>query len=142
MLSYTHHLTVPQSAIDANGHVNNVMYVQWMQEAAIAHSDAVGGTEATRKLGEKGATWVVRRHEIEYRRPAMLGDQIEVRTWIIDCRRVSSRRGYEFHRPSDGVLLERGQTDWVLLDLATLHPLQIPDEIQHLYNPPESPATG
>jgi acyl-CoA thioesterase FadM len=64
-----------------------------------------------------------------------------VHTRVLDCRRVSSRRGYEFRRPADDTLLARGQTDWVLIDLATLHPLQIPEEIQHLYNPPE-PSAG
>ena len=82
------------------------------------------------------ATWVVRSHEIQYRLPAFLGDILHVRTWIADCRLVSSRRRYEFIRPSDEALLARGQTDWVLLDLTTLHPIPIPQEIQNLYNPP------
>ncbi len=94
-LSYTYQFEVPASAIDTNGHVNNVAYVQWMQDAAIAHSDAVGGTAATRAMN---ATWVVRRHTIEYRRPAFAGDKIDVRTWVTDCRMVSSRRKYEFIR--------------------------------------------
>jgi acyl-CoA thioester hydrolase len=136
-LSHIYQLTVPASAIDENGHANNVAFVQWMQEAAIAHADAVGCTAATRALN---ATWVVRSHEIQYRLPALLGDVLHVRTWIVDCRMVSSRRKYEFIRPADQALLARGQTDWVLIDLATLRPLQIPIEIQNLYNPPQATA--
>ena len=44
--TYRHEFTVPESAVDQNGHVNNVVYVQWMQDVAVLHSDAVGGTRA------------------------------------------------------------------------------------------------
>ncbi len=134
-LAYTHHLQVPASAIDENGHVNNVEFIRWMQDAAVAHSDAVGGTAATRA---HDAMWVVRKHEIEYRRQAFVGDLIEVRTWIADCRHVSSRRKYEFFRPADGALLARGMTDWVLLDAKTFAPMAIPEDIQRLYLPGDS----
>jgi acyl-CoA thioester hydrolase len=132
-LTHTLHLTVPPSAIDANGHVNNVAFVHWMQLAAIAHADAVGCTAATKA---HNALWVVRKHTIEYRLPAFLDDQLEIRTWIADCRLVSSRRNYEFLRTSDHALLAKGQTDWVLLDATTLQPTPIPEHIQHLYLPP------
>ena len=134
MLTHTHHLTVPASAIDLNGHVNNVAFVQWMQDAAVAHSDAVGCTQATIALG---ALWVARRHEVEYRLPAFLGDVLEIKTWILDCRLVSSRRKYEFYRPKDNALLARGQTDWVLIDGKTHRPIAIPQSIQSLYLPPD-----
>lgn len=134
-LNYVHRLVVPEGAIDENGHVNNVVFVQWMQDAAIAHSEAVGLTAV---MGRLGATWVARRHTIEYRREAFLGDAIEVRTAIVDCRRVSSRRQYEFVRTSDGVVLAKGETDWVLIDVAKFAPMQIPEEIQHLFHPPDA----
>ena len=131
-LSYTHHVQVPPSAIDVNGHVNNVEFIRWMQDAAVAHADAVGCSELSRVCN---AIWVVRRHEIEYRRQAFVGDNLEVRTWIADCRHVSSRRQYEFFRPSDNVLLAKGMTDWVLLDAATFAPKPIPKEMQELFQP-------
>ena len=127
---YTHHLIVPASVIDDNGHVNNVAYVQWMQDAAVAHSEAVGGIRATMAIG---ATWVVRRHSIEYRRPAFAGDAIEIKTWVHDYRRVASLRKYEFVRTKDKTLLAIGETDWVFLDTTTLRPKAIPAEIQQLY---------
>jgi acyl-CoA thioester hydrolase len=68
---------IPANAIDGNGHVNNVMYVQWMQDAAIRHFDALGGT---RLMSEANATWLVRSHKIEYLQPAFAGEKIEVRT--------------------------------------------------------------
>jgi acyl-CoA thioester hydrolase len=121
---------VGASAIDANGHANNVEFVRWMQEAAVAHADAVGCTAATLAAG---ATWVVRSHQIEYARPAMKGDRIEVRTWVENVRRAFSLRKYEFVRPSDGVTLARGQTDWVFIDAATARPRSIPDTIAGMF---------
>jgi acyl-CoA thioester hydrolase len=115
--------------------VNNVAFVQWMQDAAVAHSDAVGCTAATAAMN---ALWVVRSHEIQYRKQTFLGDQLEVKTWVADCRMVSSRRKYEFYRVTDDppTLLARGQTDWVLLDAGTFHPVKIPAHIQLLFDPP------
>jgi acyl-CoA thioester hydrolase len=127
---HRYELKVPESAIDANRHVNNVEYVRWMQEAAVAHSDAVGCTAATQAAG---ATWVVRTHRIEYRRPALTGDHLEVRTWIADYRKVVSLRKYEFHRLGDGTLLAQGETDWVFVDLVTGRPKRIPPEIERLF---------
>src|SRR5882724_1232583 len=88
---FIHILHVPESAIDANGHVNNVEFVRWMQETAIAHADAAGCTAATR---EAGATWVVRSHQIQFSRPAFGGDIIHVRTWVANFRRAFSTRKY------------------------------------------------
>lgn len=127
---YVHPVIVGASAIDANGHANNVEFVRWMQEAAVAHADAVGCTAATLAAG---ATWVVRSHQIEYARPAMEGDRIEVRTWVENVRRAFSLRKYEFVRPSDGVTLARGQTDWVFIDAATARPRTIPDAIAGMF---------
>ena len=53
---YSYEFTVPETAVDQNGHVNNVMYVQWMQDAAVRHYEAMGGTQPTQAIG---ATWVV-----------------------------------------------------------------------------------
>lgn len=100
---------VDPSLIDANGHVNNVEYVRWMQEAAVSHADARGLTDATR---DAGATWVVRSHRVEYLRPSVAGDRVKVLTWVADFRRAFSLRRYRFVREGDGVLLARGETDW------------------------------
>jgi len=64
-------------------------------------------------LREIGGTWVARSHHIEYLRPAFAGDEIEARTWIADLRRVRAQRRYEFMRQSDGVIIAKGETDWV-----------------------------
>src|SRR5512137_2739528 len=107
---YAFAFSVPQEAIDENGHVNNVYYVQWMQDAAVRHYEFIGGVLPMQALG---ATWVVRSHHIEYLAPAFAGDEIEIRTWVVNVRRVRSLRRYEFVRRSDGRLLSKGETDWV-----------------------------
>jgi acyl-CoA thioester hydrolase len=121
---------VPPDAIDANGHVNNVEYVRWMQEAAVRHFVSAGG-EAL--MAAANATWVVRSHHVEYLRPALAGDRIRVRTWVHDFRRVRSLRKYEFSRATDGTPLARGETEWVFVDTSTGRPKSVPAELQALF---------
>src|SRR5215510_7268231 len=116
---YSKTFLIPGSAIDENGHVNNVAYVQWMQEIAVEHYSSLGGIDAQ---GPE-ATWVVREYRIEYLLPAFEGEEIQVRTWVENIRRVRSMRKYEFIRKSDGKVLVNGETDWVFVDLKTGKPL-------------------
>ncbi len=119
-------ITVPAQVIDENGHVNNVAYVQWMQDAAVKHFEALGGAPL---MEQAGATWVVRSHKIEYLGPAFAGEEIEIRTWVANARRVRSLRRYEFVRPADGKVLVRGETEWVFVDARDGHPIAMPDNI-------------
>lgn len=123
---FRHRFTVPASAVDQNGHVNNVVYIQWMQDVATMHFNAVGGTNL---MQQAGATWVVRSHNIEYLSPLFAGEDVTVLTWVVNFRRVRSLRRYRFLRTGDGVLLARGETDWVFVDTASGRPCKIPDEI-------------
>jgi acyl-CoA thioester hydrolase len=127
---YTYEFTIPESALDENGHVNNVQYVQWMQDAAVRHYESLGGVPPTQDLG---ATWVVRSHNIEYLRPAFAGDRIEVRTWVVDIRRVRSLRRYRFTRLSDSKVLVKGETDWVFVDAKTGAPVAVPEVIIRIF---------
>jgi len=127
---YSYEFTVPTDALDENGHVNNVRFVQWMQEAAVRHYESLGGIPLTQAIG---ATWVVRSHNIEYLRPAFAGDRIEVRTWVVNIRRVRSLRRYRFLRVTDGKLLVKGETDWVFVDASTGAPRLVPEEIIKIF---------
>jgi acyl-CoA thioester hydrolase len=127
MRLYTLSVQASERDIDANGHVNNIVYVQWMQDVAIAHSDAVGCSAATTAAG---CTWVARSHHIEYLRPAYAGDCILVQTWLVDAtRKSSSPRRYRMVRASDGTVLARGETLWVFIDTQTGRPRTIPPEV-------------
>jgi acyl-CoA thioester hydrolase len=123
---YQHELRVPENTVDENGHVNNVVYIQWMQDVAVLHAEAAGCTQATRSAG---ATWVVRSHTVEYLRPAYIGDILAVLTWVVNCRRVRSLRRYKFFRPKDNSVIARGETEWVFVDAKTGRPMTIPEEV-------------
>jgi len=128
---YSKTITIPESAIDENGHANNVIYLQWMQDIAVEHYAALGGLEAQRPFG----TWFVREHKLEYVRPAFAGEEIEVRTWIENIRRVQSLRKYEFVRKKDGKILVKGETDWVFVDGKSGKPLAIPEAVRAIFHP-------
>ena len=123
---FRYEFTVPEEALDENGHVNNVHFVQWMQDVAVRHYESIGGVQPTQALG---ATWVVRSHHVEYLLPAYAGDVLEVRTWMATLRRVRSLRRYEFHRKSDNKLLVKGETEWVFVDAASGRPIPIPADL-------------
>ena len=127
--TYSKTITILNSAIDENGHVNNVMYVQWMQDIAVEHYASIGGVAAQ---GEN-ATWVVREHRIEYLLPAFENEEMEIKTLVENIRRVRSLRRYEFVRKSDGKVLVIGETDWVFVDTKTGRPLAIPQEVENIF---------
>jgi acyl-CoA thioester hydrolase len=127
---YRYELTVPKEAEDQNGHVNNIEYLRWMQDAAVQHSGTSGCTEATNSIG---ATWVIRSHWIEYLKPAYAGQKIVVLTWVSDFRRVQSLRKYRIIRPADRALLAEGETDWVFVDVQNGKLRSIPKEIKDTF---------
>ncbi len=126
-------------AVDANGHVNNVVYVRWLQEAATAHAAAAGCTAATRAAG---ATWVVREHRVEYLRPVEAGEAVEVRTWVATMGRVRSLRRTEVVRERDGAVAARGWTDWVFVDAVGRRPRAIPPEVAGAFPLVPEPGPG
>ncbi len=127
--------TVADEEIDEQGHANNVVYVQWMQAAAIAHSATLGWTG--QRYRQIGCGWVVRSHWIEYHCPAQRGEQILIRTWVAGMKKVTSVRRYRILRAADLALLAEAETNWAFIDYATGHPVRIPQEIIQAY-----PAAG
>lgn len=123
---YRYKLTVPDHAVDMNGHVNNIEYLRWMQDAAVLHSDVQGCTRATL---DAGATWVVRTHHIKYLLPAFAGEEIAVLTWVADFRRVQSLRKYRIIRIHDNAVLVEGETNWVFVDARTGRLRPIPQKV-------------
>ncbi len=128
---YRYEFIVPREAEDQNGHVNNVEYLRWMQDAAMQHSEALGCTKATHTAG---ATWVVRTHRIEYLKPAFAGERIAVLTWVSNVRRVQSLRKYRIIRPADKALLAEGETDWVFIDAQRGTLRSIPKDIKATFD--------
>jgi acyl-CoA thioester hydrolase len=129
--AYSKTIRISETAIDENGHVNNVTYVQWMQDIAVEHYASIGGIEA------QGAesTWVVREHKVEYLLPAFVNEEIEIKTWVENIRRVRSLRRYEFIRKTDGKTLVKGETDWVFVDVKTGSPRAVPQAVIEVFTP-------
>jgi len=127
---YSRSFIIPREVIDENGHVNNVAYVQWMQDIAVEHYSSIGGVTAQ----GSDATWFVREHRVEYLVPAFAGEEIEIKTWVENVRRVRSLRKYEFVRKSDSKVLVKGETDWVFVDARTGAPRAIPEEVSRVFS--------
>jgi acyl-CoA thioester hydrolase len=124
---YVKRFVIPESAMDGQGHVNNLAYVAWMQDVAIEHSAAAGWPmERYRTLG---AGWVVRSHFVEYLRPAVAGQRMAVYTWVPEFSQRSTPRRYLFVREDDTALLARAETRWVFVDLASGRRRALPDEL-------------
>src|SRR5579862_8482647 len=100
-------IPVQPSDLDQLGHVNNVTYVRWVQEAAVAHWQAVAPAADQAKV-----LWIVLRHEIDYLQPALPGDQIIARTWVGSASRVRFERFTELLRASDRTVLAKARTMW------------------------------
>ncbi len=133
---YEHRHTVLKEEIDGLGHANNVVYLHWMIDAAVAHSLAQGWPGE--RYQELGTGWVVRKHEIEYLQPAYAGEELVVRTWVADMRRVQSRRCYEITRLDDETLLARATTNWAFINFQTGTPARIPAEVTDSFTIVES----
>lgn len=126
-------IVVPEE-IDELGHVNNIVYLRWTQRAAVRHSDAQGWSTADYK--RLGQGWVVRSHSIEYLQPAYVGEEILVRTWVSDMKRVTSTRQFEILRPTDNVLLAKAATNWAFINFQSGTLCRIPAEVSGKFEIP------
>lgn len=129
MKIFNYKFKVTADAIDMNNHANNAFYLIWMQEAAMAHSNFVG--DKFEDALKNGATWVVRRNEIDYMGQIYLGDEVEIKTWTQQEKRASSKRFYEFIK--DEKIIAKAVTTYVYFDLNKNRPVPIPPEISALY---------
>ena len=111
--------------IDEQNHVNNTVYLRWIQDVATAHWRAVASPKAQESIG-----WVVLRHEIDYKGPATLGDEMVLRTWVGKATRLTFERFTEIRRNSDGRLLSEARTLWCPIDAQTGRPVRVSEEVR------------
>lgn len=111
--------------IDQMGHVNNVVYLRYAQDAAVAHWLAFASEEQLRDY-----VWVARRHEIDYLRPAFPGDELLARTWVGEATGATYERFVDITRPKDGEVLAKVRSVWVLLDAKSLRPRRITEGLR------------
>lgn len=115
--------------IDDLGHVNNVVYLRWVQEAATAHWQARAAPE-----DQAAVFWVVSRHELDYMRPAHLDTEVVARTWVGTARRLQFERHTELVRASDGEVLVRARTLWIPVDAETLRPTAVSASVRETFS--------
>jgi acyl-CoA thioester hydrolase len=130
---YVRHLTVLAGDIDAQGHVSNVKILDWMNQAAIEHSDALGFDVP--RYREIGGIFVVKRHEIDYVSSAYEGERLIQFTWPSAARRSAAERRHEIRRDSDGAVIARGLNHWVYVDIETGRPKRMPAEVLEAFDP-------
>ena len=110
--------------IDELGHVNNAVWVQWIQQVAVAHWDS-----AADPAHKDHYYWVVVRHEIDYLRPALEGDRIIARTWIGKAPQGARSDRYIEFTGADGKICVRAKTQWAIIDKALGRPVRVPAEV-------------
>lgn len=118
-------VSVQSADIDEQNHVNNTVYLRWIQDVATAHWQALASADAQSAIG-----WVVLRHEIDYRMPANLGDEIALRTWVGEASRLKFERFTEVRRKIDNVLLAQARTLWVPIDVRTGKPTRVSADVR------------
>ena len=111
--------------IDEQKHVNNAVYLRWIQNVATAHWRAIASRQAQETIG-----WIVLRHEIDYKTPAMLDDEIVLRTWVGKATRITFERFTEIRRKSDGQLLSQARTLWCPINTGTGRPMRVSAEVR------------
>ena len=118
-------VAVVPTDIDELGHVNNTVYLRWVQDIATAHWCAIASVEA-----QEAIAWVVMRHEIDYKAPAMDGDAVLLRTWVGRASRLTFERHTEILRAVDRQLLAQARTLWCPISTATGKPTRVTGELR------------
>ena len=121
-------IKVQPEHLDNINHVNNVIYVQWMQDIASMHWEAF----ASEKLKEE-ILWMIKRHEIDYYNQAFLNDELLMTTWTGEFTNVTWKRHYEITRPADNKKIITAASVWITLDRKTQRPRRIDDELINMF---------
>jgi acyl-CoA thioester hydrolase len=126
---FTRTFTPRACDIDDNGHVNNVVYLGWAQDLAIAHWTSRASPE-----DQAAFAWVALRHEVDYRRALVLGETATARTWV-----AQEAEGPRFERyvridGPDGAMSAQARTVWVLIDKAAGRPRRVPREMVAMFS--------
>jgi len=124
MARYTTSITARPEDIDELGHVNNAVWVKWIQDVAVAHWNAVAPPEY-----REAYIWVVTRHEIDYRGNVKAGESVTAETWVPDPPRGARFDRYMRFTDSDGRVKVESKTSWAMIDRATGRLARVRDEL-------------
>jgi len=126
-MKFSHSFRVSADDIDAQSHVNNVAYVKWIQDVAVAH-----WLSATTETQREKYIWVVLRHEIDYKKQAFENEEITVKTWVGEPTRITWERLTEITRGEN--LLVKARSVWCLIERQTSKPTRITSELKELFD--------
>ncbi len=126
MVKFEHSFTVKTDDIDAQDHVNNVRYLQWIQDIAVAHWLAKATNTQKTEI-----VWVVLRHEIDYLRPAFENEEITATTWVGTPEGAKWERFTEIQRGEQ--VLVKAKSIWCALDKKRLRPRRIDVELKDTF---------
>ena len=124
-------ITVGPDDIDLMGHVNNLVYLRWVQDVAVAHWTAGAHPDDVESL-----LWVITRQEIDYKRPAFEGDEVIARTWVGLARPRAFDRHTEILRARDGKTLAQARTVWCPIDRETMRPVDVSPRVRERFSIP------
>ena len=125
---FQQNITVQATHLDRMNHVNNVVYLQWVQDISEAHWN----TLATKEILDN-YYWVAIRHELDYKSQAFLGDDLIVKTHIKEYGGVRSKRAVQIFKKADNQLIMESITTWILMSFTTNKPSRITQEMQMLF---------
>lgn len=122
---------VGESHLDQLGHVNNVQYVSWMQDVALAHSTHLGlGLEDYQRLNH---AMVASEHHVKYRKACFADDTLILRTWLGEQNAFSSIRHYLFYRAKDQAIVFQAYTLWICVEMSTGRPKRLSPTFSQAY---------
>ncbi len=122
---YQHPIQVEADHLDEMKHVNNVVYLQWIQDAAKAHWLSTASDAMLEQY-----VWVVLRHEIDYKAPAKLNDALIAKTWVRAYDGVKSTRIVQIIREVDQQLMVEAKSLWCLLNAKNHRPSRVGEDIK------------
>ena len=122
--AFTATITATPADIDELGHVNNAVWVQWIQDVAVAHWHSIADP-----VHHAAYIWVIVRHEIDYLRPAFAGDVVTARTWVGEAPKGARFDRHMEFVGDDGKVRVRARTQWAIIDKASGRPIRVPPEV-------------
>ena len=126
-MKFSQSLRVGPADIDEQEHVNNVVFLRWIQDVAVAHWRHSASPEMVERF-----SWVVVRHEIDYKRQGFAGDEITATTWVGEWTKVTCERFTEITRGSE--MLVSSRTLWCMIDRASNRPARISEEVRERFS--------
>jgi len=130
---YEKQIVIKEDYIDMNKHVNNVIFLQLMQDVAIEHSDINGFT--VEKYSTLKTSWIAKKHCINYLKPVLFNDKIMIRTWIKSISRFSAIRKYEFINIKDNCKVCEAESTWIYINQKNGKPCKIDENMKKSFSP-------